>query len=142
MAKEPHITPMEARFFLAYINGKTLTDAYLSIRPKVTRKSAGQCGHRLLDQIKQKASWHELLNAADLGPTRLVREVDRRLRAETTHFYQDKAVADVEDNATRMRATELLARMLGKLRTDIDLHTDTIEIIPPPLPGEEQADDD
>lgn len=142
MKREPHITPLEARFFLAYISGKTLTDAYLEVRPNVTRDSAGRGGHLLLKRIKRKASWNDLLNTADLGPTRLLREVDKRLRAETTHFFQDKAVTDVEDNATRMRATELLARLLGKLRTDVDLHTDTISIIPPPMPDEQKSDDD
>jgi len=45
------------------------------------------------------------------------------------------------DNAVRMRATELLADLLGKRAADINLHTDLVEIIPAPRPEDTPVDD-
>ncbi len=70
---------------------------------------------------KKKVDWPRLLEAAHLGDERLLREIRQRLRAKTTHFWQDHVVVDCEDNATRMRATELLARLLGKDKAELNV---------------------
>jgi hypothetical protein len=60
-----------------------------------------------------------MLESAGLGEMRLLRELEKRLGAMETHFYQDQVVADCEDNGTRMRATDLLADLLGKRKAEV-----------------------
>jgi HSP20 family molecular chaperone IbpA len=63
-----------------------------------------------------------LLEAFDLGVDRLFHEINQRLGAQKTEFYEGRAVAEVEDNATRMRATELLADLHGVRKQSLDLN--------------------
>lgn len=56
-----------------------------------------------------------------MGEERLLREIRQRLRAKTTHFWQDHAITDRKDNATRMRATELLADLHGKRKAELNV---------------------
>jgi phage terminase small subunit len=142
MAKGQHLTPKEARFFRLYINGMTATDAYLKLCPHVQRDSADEMGCRMLKRIKRKVDWGTKLEEADLGEIRLLRELHKRFRAETTHFWQNEAVENLTDNTTRMHATELLAELLGKRKAELNVHHDIIEIIPPPKPEDEPAGDD
>src|SRR4030042_6274232 len=142
MAKASHLTPKEAQFFKAYIRGVSAADAYMRLRPDVTRESARSNGCRMLKRIKSKVDWEAKLDAADLSEVRLLREIHQRLKAETTHFWQNESVADVTDNATRMRATELLAELLGKRQAELTIHHDIVEIIPPPKPEDEPPGDD
>lgn len=83
-----------------------------------------------------------MLESAGLGEDRLAVEINKRLAAKVTKFHQDKIVCDVEDNATRMRATELLADLLHKRKTELDVHTDLVEIVPPPRPEDPAPDED
>jgi hypothetical protein len=142
MAKASHLTPKEAQFFRLYIRGMSATDAYLKLRPGIKRESANAAGCRTLRRIKRKVDWGAKLEEADLGEIRLLRELHQRLRAETTHFWQDEEVSNLTDNATRMRATELLAELLGKRKAELNVHHDVVEIIPPPKPEDEPAGDD
>ena len=82
-----------------------------------------------------------MLEAADLGDLRIARELNKMLSAKVTKYYQDKSLGDHTDNAVRMRALELLADLNGKRKTDINLHTDIIEIVPPPKPEGPVADE-
>jgi 2-phospho-L-lactate guanylyltransferase (CobY/MobA/RfbA family) len=82
-----------------------------------------------------------LLEAAGLGEERLLREIRKRLDARITKYFKDVSLGEHTDNAVRMRATELLADLLGKRRTDINLHSDLVEIIPAPRPEDAPADD-
>jgi len=77
----------------------------------------------------------------DLGETRLLHELDQRLNATFTKYFKDISLGEHTDNAVRMRATELLADFLGKRRTDINLHSDLVEIIPAPRPEDTPVDD-
>jgi hypothetical protein len=142
MAKGSHLTPIEAQFFRLYIRGMTATDAYLKLRPDIKRESADAAGCRMLRRIKRKVDWGSKLEEADLGEMRLLRELHKRLLAETTHFWQTEAVSNLTDNATRMRATELLAELLGKRKAELNIHHDIVEIIPAPKPEDESAGDD
>ncbi|HXK36137.1 MAG TPA: hypothetical protein VJ553_00970 [Candidatus Paceibacterota bacterium] len=142
MAKDPHLTPKEARFFEAYISGMTAKDAYWEIRPRVEERSAIELGCRMLKRIRGKREWGALLDAANMGDDRLLRVLDEMLTAKTTHFWQDTIVCDVEDNSTRMHALELLARLRGRLTAELNIHHDIVEIIPPPKPEDEPPGDD
>ena len=53
--QEGKITPTESRFLKLYLRGKTATDAYLTIRPNVTREAAWVSGCRMLKRIKKKS---------------------------------------------------------------------------------------
>jgi hypothetical protein len=57
-----------------------------------------------------------------MGEERLLSEINKRLQAKFTKFYKNKKLGDFEDNITRQRATELLAEILGKRKSQIDLH--------------------
>jgi len=83
-----------------------------------------------------------MLDAADLGEMRTLRELDARLNAMETKLHRGIVVGEFEDNGTRMRATELLADIHRMRATDINLHTDSVEIIPAPKPEEQQPDED
>ncbi len=52
---------------------------------------------------------------------RLANEVDKRLNSMVTKFHGAKKLGDFEDNATRMRATELLADLRGKRKTQLNI---------------------
>ena len=60
------------------------------------------------------------LEAAGLGEIRLLKELDSKLQAKVTKYYQDQSLGDHEDNTTQMRATELLAELLGKRKTSVE----------------------
>lgn len=103
---------IEAKFLQAYLAGANQTDAYLVVRPNVSRQTAGARGCLIMKRIREKVPWKDLLEACDLGEIRLIAELRKRLEAKKT---------DDADNTTRMRATELLAEMLGKKKADIGL---------------------
>jgi hypothetical protein len=117
--KVNRLTPRDRIFLLGYIEGKTATDAYLVIRPEVTRETARVLACRMLKRILKKVDWPRLLEEAGLGEMRLVRELNKRLNAMITKYWQDKSLGDFEDNSTRMRATELLADLLGKRKSEV-----------------------
>jgi hypothetical protein len=131
------LTPRELTFLLGYAEGKSATDAYLEIRPGIERESARVSACRMLKRIIMRATWPKILEASNLAEMRFVRELDARLKAVVTKHYQDKSLGEFEDNGTRMRATELLGRILGKDAQRVDLHIDTIEIIPAPRPEDQ-----
>lgn len=110
------LTARERRFLFAVIAGKSGAVAYLEIAMKagLTAEKARAPASRMLARIKTKVDWPRLLEAVDLGELRLFRELERKLKAMTTKFYEDRAIIDVEDNSTQMRAVELLADLLGR----------------------------
>jgi hypothetical protein len=136
------LTARERRLLLAHIAGASLTEAYLQLKPDVDRVSAANLGSRMLKRILTKAPWEQLLRDAGLGDDRLMRELEARLTAMETKIWQGKPVGDFVDNATRMRATELLAEMLGHQKAELTLHHDTITIIPAPKSEDHSGDVD
>lgn len=121
-AVEKKLTPREVKFFLAYIDGATYQDAYLSIRPGLSAESARKMGSRMAKTIKTKINWQGTLELAGLGEMRLAQEINLRLKAMSTEFYEGKAITDVQDNGTRMRATALLADLHGKKKAELDVN--------------------
>jgi hypothetical protein len=62
------------------------------------------------------------LAAAGLDDLRLAKDIRMLLRAKKSEFYQGIKVADCTDNSTRMRAVELLAELLGRKKSELNLH--------------------
>ena len=56
---------------------------------------------------------------AGLGEMRFMQELGKRYEAMETKFYKGEAIGDVEDNATRMAATNLHADLLGKRKSEL-----------------------
>lgn len=88
----------------------------------------------MLKRILGKIDWPRLLGEAGLGEVRLLREVQARLAAVETKFWQGKSLGEFSDNAVRMRATEVLADLLGKRKAELNLHADEIVIRAAPTP--------
>ena len=78
---------------------------------------------------KKKIDWQGKLEAAGLGEERLLREINRRLKAKVTKYWQGVSLGDHVDNATRQRATELLAELLGKKKLELSLNTELPQIV-------------
>jgi len=113
------LTPRELTFLIEYVSGRSAVDAYLTIRPDVEKGSAYVSGCRMLKRVLRKTDWPRLLESANLGEMRLIRELEARLQAKVTKHYQDQKLGEFEDNATRMKATELLADLLGKRKSEL-----------------------
>jgi hypothetical protein len=114
-------------FLRIYIKGGTLDNAYREVtknRPDgkiIEDESYRKMGSRMLQRIKSKVDWPRLMESAGLGEMRLLQEIEKRYGAMETHFYQDKVVAECEDNGTRMRATELHADLLGRRKNQLEV---------------------
>ena len=134
-SKVKRLSVREARFLLAHIEGASLTDSYLKIAPEMDRDVAATLACRMLRRIRAKIPWEQILSEAGLGEVRLMRKLEELLEATFTKYYQNVSLGDHTDNATRMRATELLAELLGRRKADISLHVDTVEVIPAPKPA-------
>jgi hypothetical protein len=121
------LSARESMFLRLYIKGATLEEAYRKIHEgridakPISDRSIRQSGSNMLKRIKAKVDWPRLMESAGLGEMRVLREIEARLGAMETHFYQDKVVADREDNGTRMRATELLADFHGKRKNQLEV---------------------
>lgn len=124
IAETGKLTPREAMFFRAYIKGSKIGDAYLAClpeeHPQMNDDNARKAGWRMLRRIKQKVDWPRLMESAGLGVMRVLQEEEKRLGAMKSEFYEGEEVAVVEDNGTRMRATELLAD-LNRLRSKLEI---------------------
>ena len=119
------------------LEGLSYADAYLRAKPRTraSRHSMTALGKQLCDWYEQNApaDMLETLQMHGMGKDRLAEETEKRLTSETLKevvetvvkkaskkegnakpvVYTIRKTIAVEDNATRMRATELLADMLG-----------------------------
>jgi hypothetical protein len=133
----------ELKFFALYIRlGGQHGDAvkaYSMLHPKAARRSANTSATRLLCKIKASTAFQQLLDAAGVGPTRLIALIRELVTA--THvkpMVVDKELVEAgpyPDNQTRARAAELLAKMLGKDIQRIEHYTPEplrIEVVNPP----------
>jgi hypothetical protein len=113
-------------FLRLHIKGATLVEAYREIHKTrldakpLSEKSIRQCASNMLRRIKAKVDWPRLMESAGHGEIRLLRELDKRLNQQKT-IVADKQALDVEDGPTRMRATELLADLLGKRKSQLEV---------------------
>ncbi len=144
--EEKGLTPKESKFLKCYFDGMTEVDSYLHLDSKVTRPSARVLGCRMLKRIKEKIDWPKLMEEAGLGEARLLQELLRMLRMKKVNFWQGSEIEGDWDDATiQLRATELLADLLGKRKHALDLLGEDgqsiaikYEVI---KPEEEEADD-
>jgi hypothetical protein len=127
MAKTRGSTPRERQFFRAYVSGMTATDAYLLVKPDVTRDTAAKMGYRLLKRLKGKP-WGQKLDDADQDEVRILEVLEDQLNCA--------------DPAIRQRALELLVDLHGKRKAEVNVHTDVIQIVPAPKPVEDHPADD
>ncbi len=123
------LTVRERKFFkLILETGLTETDAYLATQPPnrpVTRDSAGELGSRMMIRIRQKAAFHDIMDAAGLTDERLARKLNELLDAEVTRYWQGVSLGEHTDNATRIRAAELLAELRGHRKQKLE-HSGTV----------------
>ncbi len=78
-----------------------------------------------MKRLKEKHDWDQLLSDAGLGYERIFPKLEEMLEAKITKFYQDESLGEFTDNATRMRALELLTDLHGR-RKQIVEHQGTI----------------
>lgn len=111
--RRARLTARERLFLQHYLKLRDQAAAYRQISRVSTDASAYTCGSRMMRRIREKidAGGGDWLDEFGLGLPRLLAELDARLRATETKFYQDEQVAVVEDNGTRMAATRLLAEL-------------------------------
>lgn len=123
------LSPRERRFLRAYLGkGMRIVDAYKEAVRKpdgtvpIADATARVCGCNMLKRLRQNpALWQDILAAADLDDYSLAGHLNRMLRARKTEYYQGKALPGAADNATRMRAVELLAELLGHRKNAVEL---------------------
>jgi hypothetical protein len=116
--RDNDLTMSERRFLRAYIDCLDVGRAYRKVHPSLKLKSCQETGSRTLARIRARGDWNQLLEDAGLGDIRLMHELDLRLKAtKIVVNVVDKQIVEsgpYEDNITRSRATELLAKLLGR----------------------------
>lgn len=124
-----HLSPRERRFLEHWLGeGMTQVDAYLeaSKRPDgsypCSRGTAYVNASKMVKRLRSyPAQFQAILASAGLDDYAFAGHLNRMLRATRTEFYQGKPVAECEDNTTQMRATELLADILGHRKNAVEL---------------------
>jgi hypothetical protein len=102
------ITGKEWNALLLSVQGYSDLKAYKTLFPNATEKTASAGACRYFKRIRQKLSYDDELQLFNLGKGRVLQEIEKRLNAEQTHNGEN-----YPDNTTRMRATELLAKING-----------------------------
>ena len=117
------MTPRERRFWFCYLEDLNASNAYRKLKGVPCKDStAWSGGSKMLKRVKEKIGEQNLLDAFNLGVERLYHELDQRLKAKVTKFWQEVDLGEFEDNSTRMRATELLADILGLRKGNLNLN--------------------
>lgn len=80
-----------------------------------------------MKRLKEKHDWDQLLSDAGLGYERIFPKLEEMLEAKVTKFYQDEPLGEFTDNATRMRALELLTDLHGRRKQVVE-HQGTITL--------------
>ncbi len=119
MANLKKLTAKEIKALELSFSGMSDVQAYQLTHPNATSVSCNSNASHYFKRIRQKLTAIDELKYRNLSYSRVFEELEKRLNAMTTEFYQGKAVAECEDNTTRMRATELLAKINGLLNNPI-----------------------
>lgn len=118
------LKPTELAMWQEYLkNGFVKIDAFVKINKNARERMASgeitdknhfyrQCS-KYFKKIEAVIGQENLLEAHGLGTTRVMRELDKRLDAKTTKYWQGASLGEHTDNSTRMKATELLSRLNG-----------------------------
>ncbi len=139
--KLPPVELMRELTRLVRVEGMSYARAYRKVFPHRQQqlRNASTQAHLLVDRFMRDhgRDLQEMLIAHGLGEDRFAKELDKRYQAKTLHeFVRSEAkkvklkdgresyklltlrnTIEVEDNATRMRATELHADVLGARKT-------------------------
>ena len=119
------LTIAERRFFYSYLRTGEQKAAFLLAFPHKKLKNPDSAATKLMKRLKEKHDWDQLLSDAGLGYERIFPKLEEMLEAMTTKFYQDENLGEFTDNATRMRALELLTDLHGKRKQVVE-HQGTI----------------
>jgi hypothetical protein len=102
------ITSKEWNALLLSVQGLSDLQAYKTLFPNATEKTAAAAACRYFKRVRGKLNHDDELSLFNLGRGRVYQELNKRLEAECgtgdEHY---------PDNSTRMRATELLAKING-----------------------------
>ncbi len=120
------LTVKERAFFLCYLETFNFTRSYQFVYPRAKKSSAKSNARRLFKRIIEKVDWREILRLYGLDDFRLAREIDNRLKATVVKFHLDKKLGDFADNATRMKATALLAEMFGRRKFQLEFSGEVV----------------
>jgi len=78
-----------------------------------------------MHRIKDNYDWERLLDEAGLGEERIYAKLEELLEATTVKHYKDQELGPYTDNATRMRALELLVDLHGRRKQVVE-HTGNV----------------
>jgi hypothetical protein len=137
IVKAANLKPREIKFLVAYFEAigrgsrSAQYEAYCEIFPNSDRPKAGaqKTASNIYARIKRKiGDFDTFMDLSGIGMTRVAEEIQALLRATKTEFYQGKLVKDengeviqIPDNATRMRALEVLADLHGLRKHEVKL---------------------
>lgn len=136
------INPDDLEFFRLCFKYHDKYRAYKETHPDCTDNdnSIRTMSCRLYTSIYDKfqGNIRDMLEAAGLGAGRLTDEIEKGLNAMKTEFYKGQNVAECEDNATRARTRELLARVSGYDNKTVEVHKEPGETLDLSKLSEEQ----
>ena len=115
------LTISERRFFYSYLRTGEQKAAFILAFPHKKLKNPDAAASKLMKRLKAKHDWDQLLSDAGLGYERIFPKLEEMLEAKTEKFYQDKSLGEFTDNATRMRALELLTDLHGKRKQTLEV---------------------
>ena len=115
------LTISERRFFYAYLRMGEQKAAFLLAFPHKKLKNPDSAATKLMRRLKEKHDWDQLLSDAGLGYERIFPKLEEMLEAKTEKFYQDRSLGEFTDNATRMRALELLTDLHGRRKQTLEV---------------------
>lgn len=107
------LTAVEQQALMLTMNGKSDVQAYRMTHPKASKRTALTAACKFFAKARLKLSDSDRLKIYNLGIDRLLVEIEKRLNAQTDIIFQGRKTGKTDDNFTRMRATELLARIHG-----------------------------
>lgn len=122
MTEIQKLTAKERIFFYNYLKVGTLAGAFRKAFPSkaATMKKPDLAGHKLMRRIKKKYDWDRLLDEAGLGYERIYAKLEELLEATMIKHYRGQELGPYTDNATRMRALELLVELHGRRRQVVE----------------------
>lgn len=122
MTEIQRLTVKERRYFYAYLKTGSQTAAFKKAFPVKAQelKKPDLAGHKIMHRIKDKYDWDRLLDEAGLGYERIYAKLEEMLEATMVKHYKGEELGPYTDNATRMRALELLVELHGRRRQVVE----------------------
>ncbi|MBQ7746505.1 MAG: hypothetical protein IJT92_03530 [Spirochaetia bacterium] len=108
-----NLTAVEQEAIILTIQGKSDIQAYRLTHPRASKRTAITAACKFFAKARAKLNDQDRLKIYNLGADRLMMELDKRLNAKSPIIYQGRVTGQIDDNFTRQRATELLAKIHG-----------------------------